>query len=369
MDVGGTELNAVRTAERLDRDRFDLSVVCFRDEGPLKARYEAAGIPVRLLSLRSLHDVHAIRSGLAFRRFLRDERVDIVHSHDMYSNPFVTPWARAARRPVAIASRRWWQTLPSAKLRMANALAFRMAHCVLANSPAVAESVERVEGIPRKRVAVVSNFVDDGAFNPIDPEWAAALRAEWGGGAGDAGALVIGCVARLVPVKNQALLLDAVAGLRQKGVMVRVVLIGGGPLRSALEQRARDLGIATVVHFTGERLEPINFHQLFDVSVLCSQSEGFPNSIVEAMAAGRPVVATRIGGNVDAVRDGETGFLVPVGNTVALADALERLARDPALRARQGAAARMIARTEYHRSSVIPTLEALYERLLGEAAQ
>jgi glycosyltransferase involved in cell wall biosynthesis len=365
MDVGGTELNAVRTAERLDRERFDLSVVCFRDEGLLKARYEAAGIPVLTLGLRSLHDAHAVRSGLRFRRLLRAERVDIVHSHDMYSNPFVTPWARAAGTPVAIASRRWWQTLPSVKLRLANAVAFRMAHCVLANSPAVADSVQRVERIPRRRVAVVSNFVDDGAFAPLDPASAAALRAEWS--LDDE--LVVGCVARLVPVKNQALLLEAVARLRQNGMRLRAVFVGGGPTRAALEMRARDLGIETVVHFTGERTDPINFHQLFDVSILCSQSEGFPNAIVEAMAAGRPVVATRIGGNVDAVRDGETGFLVPVGDAAALAAAIERLARDPALRARQGAAAQAIARAEYHRAAVIPSLEALYERLLGEARQ
>jgi L-malate glycosyltransferase len=366
MDVGGTELNAVRTAERLDPDRFEIKVVCFRDEGPLRARYEAAGISVLTLRLRHLYDARAVRLGLQLRRFLRTERIDIVHSHDMYSNPFVTPWARAARTPVVIASRRWWQTLPSTKLRVANSLAFRMAHCVLANSPTVAESVRTVERIPRQRVSVIPNFVDDAAFEAPTPNEVRTLRREW---QLPNDAVVVGCVARLVPVKNHTQLLDAVAQLCAQDIAVHAVIVGDGPTRSLLEAKARALRIEHLVHFAGERLDAINFHQLFDISVLCSLSEGFPNSIVEAMAAGRPVVATAVGGNADAVRDGETGYLVPVGNAGALAVAIGRLARDVSLRERFGSAGRTAARASFHRSAVVPALEALYERLLvGSAA-
>jgi L-malate glycosyltransferase len=367
MDIGGTELNAVRTVERLDRDRFAVSIVCFRDEGPLRSRYEAAGVDVLTLRMRSFHGASTVKQGLRFARYLRAERVDIVHSHDMYSNVFAVPWARAARTPVVMASRRWWQTLPAFHLRAANTVAFRMAHCVLANSPAVAASVQASERVPARRVAVISNFVAESAFASPPEEWLASRRAELGL---PSGALVVGCVARLVPVKDHASLLHAVARLKQDGrwSTVHVVLVGGGECRDALAEQARALGIEGAVHFAGEQLDGGRFHHLFDVSVLCSLSEGFPNSIVEAMAAGRPVVATAVGGSVDAVRDPETGVLVSPRNPAQLADAIERLLQDSALRGRMGAAGRELARTGHGEASVIASLESLYDRLLGGAA-
>jgi glycosyltransferase involved in cell wall biosynthesis len=134
-----------------------------------------------------------------------------------------------------------------------------------------------------------------------------------------------------------------------------------------LAQLARSLGIAGAVHFTGYLSNERNLHRLLEVSVLCSLSEGFPNAVIEAMAAGRPVVATNVGGIPDAVRDGETGVLVPPGNPDALAGAIELLLRDPERRRTLGGAAQRIARREYHVSTVMASLEALYDRLLRRA--
>jgi len=112
-----------------------------------------------------------------------------------------------------------------------------------------------------------------------------------------------------------------------------------------------------------------NLHRLFDISVLCSLSEAFPNSIVEAMAAGKPVVATRVGGVVDAVIDGETGLLVAPREPAALAAAIEQLLTQPDRQREMGAAAARRARTQYHANRVLPALEALYERLLAARAR
>lgn len=365
MRVGGSELNAVRTAEHLDRARFDLRVVCFDVEGPVMERYRSLGVPVIHMPMGSLHGVQMLRAGSKFVRYLRAEGVQIVHSHDMYSNIFAVPWARMARTPVVVASRRWWYSLPNAKLRVGNTMAFRMSSAVLANSDQVAESVRNSDGVRRDRIRVVSNFADDAAFAPPDPCEREQRRAELGLSEGE---LVIGCVARLVPVKDHATLIRAFAMLRAAHPARKLVLVGDGPCRGAMSSFAADLGIGDAVVFAGARMDRVNYHHLFDISVLASQSEGFPNTLVEAMAAGRPVVATAVGGNRDAVVDGETGRLVPVGDAAALASALQELADSSELRCRLGTAGLARAQAEYRAERVMATLESMYDELLRDRA-
>jgi glycosyltransferase involved in cell wall biosynthesis len=150
---------------------------------------------------------------------------------------------------------------------------------------------------------------------------------------------------------------------------LRLVIVGQGPERDALEALATELGIGAVVRFAGLRPQVPSFHYLFDVSVLCSVSEGFPNSLVEAMAAERPIVATDVGGVRDAVRDGETGLLVPPGSPTQLAEAIESLLGDPSLRQAMGKAGSRIARERFHARVVIASLQDLYDRLLLNSRQ
>jgi glycosyltransferase involved in cell wall biosynthesis len=366
MRVGGTELNAVRTAERLDRKRFDLRIVCLDDQGPLAERYRSMGIPVVTMPLKSLYGRSMFTSGRRFARYLDDERVQIVHAHDMYTNIFATPWALLARTPVIITSRRWWHSLPNRKLQLGNRAAFRMADAVLANSPQVARSVAEREGVPVDRIWHVTNFVDDEAFAPLTDEQRASTRVRWGI---PDGALVIGCVARLVPVKDHGTLLAAFALVRQTCPAAHLVLIGDGESRVELEALAARLEMSGAVSFVGEMRDGANYHRMFDVSVLCSLSEGFPNSLVEAMAAGVPIVATGVGGILDAVNDGENGLLVPVQSAGELAGALSTLMRNSELRVSMGAAGSARARERYRAATAVRSLETMYERLLATAVR
>jgi L-malate glycosyltransferase len=361
MDVGGTEMNAVRTAERLDRSQFDLKVASLHPAGPLLQRYHELGIPVINFPIKSLYGPSAVVQGLRMYRFLRREQVDILHCHDLYANLFGAPWGRLARVPVVITSRRWLHPTRNQKLEVANRHVYRLAHRVLGNSPAVARRLHDLDGVPNDRILYVSNFVDDNAFRALPAETIAALRAEFGI-PGDA--LVFGCVARLAAIKDHRTLLQALAILSPKWPQLHLLLIGDGERRSDLEQLATSLSITDQVHFAGTRPNDPNLHQLFDISVLASLSEGFPNSLVEAMAAGRPVVATGVGGNVDAVR-AETGLLVPPSDPAAFAAAIDQLLRHPDLRSQMGAAARRVARADYHAQAVIPRLEDIYRQLLN----
>jgi glycosyltransferase involved in cell wall biosynthesis len=164
-------------------------------------------------------------------------------------------------------------------------------------------------------------------------------------------------------------LITAIASLQPRWPSLHLVLVGDGEARPSLERLTRQLGLTATVHFAGVRPNEPNLHHLFDVSVLCSSSEAFPNSIVEAMAAGKPVVATRVGGIVDAVVDQHTGFLVPPRTPSAMASAIERLLIEPELRRQLGEAAARRARAQFHADQVLPALESLYLRLLSMRAR
>jgi glycosyltransferase involved in cell wall biosynthesis len=250
------------------------------------------------------------------------------------------------------------------RILQANRVAYRFAHRVVGNSPSVSRLVESEGGVSASRIVTIPNFLDPEAFEPIPAADRRRMLNELGV---PEDAFVVGIVARLSLVKDHATLLRAIASLRDQIPALHCVLIGDGPERSHLDALADSLGIRALVHFAGERTQPPNLHGLFDVSVLCSTSEAFPNSVLEAMAAGRPVVATDVGGTPDAVHQGTTGLLVRPSDPSRLADAILRLYTEPALRTKLGTAACTAARVGYSADAVIGQVESLYTRLAGRA--
>ena len=362
FDVGGTELNAVRTVEALDLQRFQVTVFHLHRTGPLRARYEALGLRLVHLPIGRLYSPRTAGQGVRFLRLLRRERIEVVHTHDVYTNIFAVPWARLAGCRV-IASRRWLDAIPRAGLLPLNRCSYRFAHRVVVNSSVVARLMIETERVPAARVVELPNFLEERAFHHVAVKLRSARRLSWGV---PQGAFLIGTVARLAPVKNHAMVLRALQRLDED---VHLVLIGAGPSRRALEDLARELRVDRRVHFTGQLVEAENLHQFFDVSVLCSHSEGFPNAVIEALAAGCPVVATPVGGIPEVVSDRQTGLLVPVDQPEALAASVQELRRDAGLRQRLSEAGPARARSKYHQTQVIARLEALYQELVREAGK
>jgi glycosyltransferase involved in cell wall biosynthesis len=212
---------------------------------------------------------------------------------------------------------------------------------------------------------VIPNCLDEAAFDEPPPEWVAARRAEIGV---SAEAPVVGCVASLQPIKDHATLLRAVARLRGEFPALRLVLVGADN-GSLAELRALvvELGIGDQVNFAGLRPSLPTWHHLFDVSTLTSVSEGLPNSVLEAMAAGRPVVATDVGALRDAVAEGETGHLVRAGDDAALADRIAGLLRDPARARRFGERGRVLAQENYSAAAAMNGLLSLYASVAGRS--
>jgi L-malate glycosyltransferase len=228
----------------------------------------------------------------------------------------------------------------------------------------VASSIANEAGVPVTKIWTITNFVDDAAFGIASPDDREAIRHAWNV---PDDVVLIGCVARLHPVKDHTSLLHAFARLRMRQPGVFLVLIGDGENRSSLHSLVRELQIDSAVHFAGELRHGGNLHRAFDISVLASRSEGFPNTIVEAMAAGIPVVATAVGGSIDAVVDGETGFLVPPAAPSALADALARLVENASLRGTMGAKGLRQATELYSAPRVLDALQGMYDQLVAGA--
>jgi glycosyltransferase involved in cell wall biosynthesis len=357
FDVGGTELNAVRTAEAIDPDRIELTVFHFQKDGPLRRRYEALGLRLIHQPISGFLSIGTLMAAARFNRTLRDLDINIVHAHDLYTNIFYSCAARLSGRRRMLASRRWWYDSPRPALTPVNRWATRSADAVLANSEGIARLLVDEEGVREERVSVIPNFLDDASFCSLEDSAVAECRRQW---KVPADCFVVGCVARLAPVKNHSDLLVAASTMPES---VHVVLVGDGPSRAELEHLAAQLGIAWRVHFIGQVLGDANLHRYFDVSVLCSLSEGFPNAVIEAMAASKPVVATAVGGVADIVSHDVNGLLVQPRDQRALAAELRKLLDSPSTRQRLGAAGHALVSSRYRREPVIDSLSSLYESL------
>jgi glycosyltransferase involved in cell wall biosynthesis len=331
LSPGGTERLVIEIVRAL-KGRFASSVCCLDEPGSWAAELEAIGVPVVALSRAP-----GFHPGLSARlaRVMRQRGVDVLHCH--HYTPYVYGLLAAMMVPSAklvfTEHGRLSDHPPSRKRRLVNPLLSRWP----AKLCAVSADLKRhmvAEGFPAGRLDVLYNGIDPGS-RPTPAQRDAARRQLGLGGQ----AFVIGTAGRLDPVKNLPRLLQAHAMLRSRMPDARTVIVGDGPERAALEAEAAALGITDAVVFAGYRQDVRALMAAFDIYINCSLYEGVSLTVLEAMAAALPVVATRVGGNPEVVIDGETGLLVP-GRAEALADAVASLARDPQRRRVMGDAGR-----------------------------
>ncbi|NNF26335.1 MAG: glycosyltransferase [Gemmatimonadetes bacterium] len=360
LDIGGTELAALRIARYMDPDRVRIRVVALRSGGPLRDEFQRLGIDVFELPVRGLARLGTVRAAFRLLAHLRKWTVHILHTFDPYTNILGVPVGRVAGVGLVVASHRWWDGVHPRRLEETNRRVVRFAHRLVANSERVGQLAVR-KGLPPRRLAIVPNFVEPELQEDPTGEWIAERRAHLGI---PREVPVIGVVASLRRLKGHRTVLSACAE-RSELESAHVLFVGDGPERLNLEQQAKESGLGGRVHFAGRLPNLPNLHHLFDVSVLCSLTEAFPNSLLEAMAAGKPVVASDVGGIPDAIEDGVVGYLVPPGDEQALADRLVTLLADPLLRATMGEAGRRRIRDRFSKESAMRSLLAVYR---GDAA-
>ena len=373
LNVGGPALHVTYLTRGLAERGYETTLVAgdvARGEESMAFVAQRAGVSVVQLPglSRELSPVRDAIAAWRLARIIRSVRPDVVHTHTAKAGAVGRAAALlAGRRPVVVHTfhghvlRGYFGTLGTLVFRVIETALARVSDRLVAVSPEVRDELVGLGVAPESKFSVIRLGIEleprvafDG--DPLD------VRRRLGI---DADRFVVGWFGRMTAVKRTDDLLAALAALCGRGVDAVLLLVGDGDDRVRLEQRAFDLGLARSCLFLGYQEDVAAWYAICDAVVLSSASEGTPVTIIEALAAGRPVVATRVGGVPDVVEDGETGFLVGRGDTAAMAERLEVLARDPALRTSMGETGRERVLRRYAVERLVGDVDALYRELLG----
>jgi len=355
--VGGTEGQLLELLTHLDRDRFDPHLALFRST-PYVEEVQAFPCPVDVLDIRSLSTVRSAVKLLGLSARVRARGYGLVHiflNDAAIAGPL---FCRIGGARVLVSRRDmgFWYTEPILKaLRISNRFVSR----VIANSDAVRRNVHARERYPMTGIEVLYNGHDPRKFD-VAP--VAGFREQFGIAPSDP---IIGMVANFNPWKRHVDLVEAFARVRQQHPRAHLVLVGSGATAPCVDA-VRAHGLESAVHFCGGVADAIPIVKHFTIGVLCSESEGLSNAVIEYMGCGKPTVCTDVGGNPEAIADGETGFLVRPFDTAALADRLRRLLDSDALCARMGRRASAAARRFTSRSMADAHM-TLYERIATDS--
>jgi len=356
LELGGLERGAVNVI-RASSKEFRHSVLCLRRLGPRE------GDLPEDVERRSLGIASGTRPGsvLRLRRELRALKPDLLRCYNQEALLHAVP--AAAFTSVPLIYYNGGRTLPEhpRRLRMERWLCPFVSRVVVPSSD-LAEYMERVVGVRHDRIRVVENGVDAERFHP--GRLSAGERADLGL---PTNGRLLGTIGRLSPQKDHPTLLRAFAQVARRVGDLRLLIVGDGPERSRLEALAHELGLSDRVLFYGTTTETAPIYRGLEAFALTSRWEGLSNVVLEAMASGVPVVATRVEGTTRVLTDGLNGFVVEVGDADGVAEKLVRLIQDPELAGQLGAAGLERVRRDFSLSRMAREYEALYEDVLAES--
>jgi glycosyltransferase involved in cell wall biosynthesis len=351
LETGGGERQFATLATALKPERLQVRLGCLRRQGAFADGLDGM---VEFPPGGSLFGLRSQRARFALGRYLRVHRAVIAHSFDFYSNLMMIPAARLAGVPVVVGSQRQLGDLMSRFRNSSQHTLFRWCDRVVCNSRAAAARLQQV-GIDPQKLAVIPNALTRDAFAETAPLLPAI-----------AGGVRVVMIARMNDqAKRHDLFLRMAARLVAKYPKVEFALAGDGPLRAGLEAMAAELNLGQRVVFLGDRRDIPAVLASADISVLTSSSESLSNSIMESMAAGVPVVAGRVGGNDELIRDGENGFLVQAGSDQEFAERIEMLVNQTEMRNSFGATAKRDAQ-KFTVENICAQYQRLYLSLMEE---
>ncbi len=378
LNMGGPALHVSYLTAGLRERGYDTTLVAgtlARGEDSMSFVADARDVDVvRIDELgREISPLRDLVATLRLARLIRRERPDILHTHTAKAGTVGRVAALLAGRrapPIVVHTfhghvlRGYFGPLRSGLFRLLERWLAARTTALIAVSPQVRDDLVALGVAPPERFVVIRLGIE------LDERVAAEQngRAEsrrYLGIASDR--FAVGWIGRMTAVKRTDDVLVAFRRLRDDGIDAVLCMVGDGPDRPELERRAHELGVIRDTLFLGYQEDVAPFYAAFDALVLPSSNEGTPVSAIEALAAGRPVVATRVGGVPDVVQEGQDGFLVDPGATDDLADRLARLARDPALRERMGGAGRERVLPRYAVARLIDDVDRLYRSLLASA--
>jgi glycosyltransferase involved in cell wall biosynthesis len=379
LNVGGPALHvAYLTAGLADRG-YETTLVAgtlARGEESMAAVSEARGVRIETLpalhrEIGPLRDAQAI---LRLARLIRRERPTILHTHTAKAGAvgrIAALLAGSARPPIIVHTfhghvlRGYFNPLTTLGFRTLERWLARMTTALVAVSPEVRDDLVRLHVAPASKFTVVRLGIELDERTSVEESVRVETRRQLGVGQD---AFVVGWVGRMTAVKRTDDVVRALRGLVDRGVDAYLCLVGDGPDRDHLERYAHELGVVKRCLFVGYQEDVARFYSAIDALLLPSVNEGTPVSVIEALAAQRPAVATRVGGTPDVIRDGVDGFLVEAGDTDALSVRLAELAADPERRARMGADGRERVLGRYAVERLVDDIDRLYRELLAAPA-
>jgi glycosyltransferase involved in cell wall biosynthesis len=360
LEIGGTETHILELASGIDRSKFDVTVCSLKPGGCLVDELRRRGIRVVTLDGAGKLD---LRVPYRLWKFIRHERPDVMQSFLFWANLAARVLWRLSTAVRVVCSYHDEIVSEGRLIRMIDRATFRWSDAVVCCSEAVRRSVSACLGAPADRQTIIPFGVDAGQFAMTDRAAPAELGLDDGGP-------IVGTVCRLVePKKGLSVLLQAMALLKRSGGDrgCHLLIVGDGPARASLESLSRRLGLGDAVRFIGSRRDIPRILPLLDLFVPPSLYEGFGIAILEAMAAGKPVVATTAGGIPEFVPAGETGLLVEPGNVAALAEAIGSLLGDPERARQMGRRGRIRVLEHFQMSTVVRRHEQVSEACVANA--
>jgi len=357
MDVGGSQTHLVQVLRLLDRRRFEPMLCCLTGKGTLLDTARETGATVVSAGLGGLKTPAALGAVMRLARFMRGERVDIVHNYLLRANVVGTVAARLARVPIVLTSKRGCHERRGLELAGAR-LSNWLADCVTTNAQAVRSFVHDNERCPLEKMVVIPSGIDTDRFAPLPGD---DFKARLGL---PPDRPVVGVVTRMRVRKGVEEFLRAMAIVRTQFPTACAVIVGEVELDEALALLVGELGLEPHVHLLGARSDMPEVLSAFDVFVLSSHDEGMSNAILEAMAMEKPVVATDVGGTSEIVSEGVTGHLVPARDTDALARGIGRVLEDRERGRAMGIRGREVVVDRFSARAMVRQMEALYTQLL-----
>lgn len=376
LNMGGPAIHVSSLAAGLEPRGYETTLVAgslARGEDSMAFLAERLDIPVRTIPelQREVSPIDDARSVRRMREIIRELRPHILHTHTAKAGAIARAAAlvSGAARPAILVHtfhghvlKGYFDPVRTAFFKEVERSLARVTDALVAVSPEVRDELVAAGIAPREKFSVIRLGI------PLEERLGDATadldyRRLYGI---SESAFVVGWVGRMTDVKDTDAVLEIVGAARDRGLEAVLVMVGDGPDRVRLEQLAHDIGIARSTFFVGYQPEVAGYYRLFDAFLLPSVNEGTPVSAIEALASGTPVVATRVGGVPDVVRDGEDGFLFEPGDTDDAAERLALLASDATLRSALGASGRERVLRRYSVSRLVEDVDRLYRSLLSE---
>lgn len=369
LDTGGLENGLVNVINRLPDDQFRHMVICLTVSGKFSERIEKPDVPVIELKKPPGHDVNTYFN---LWKVLRKYRPDIVHSRNLAA--LEAQWITLAlpgTKRIHGEHGRDMNDLDGSnrKYNFFRSLTRPVIDHYIAVSQDLNRWLTQIIGVDERKVCQIYNGVDLNKFTDQKNTGVADVPQSFR----QEGCLVVGTVGRLTPVKDQKGLLNSIALLIQEDEplsdVLRVMIVGDGPLRISLEQQAKDLGLSEIIWFAGDRTDIPQLLQCMDVFVLPSLAEGISNTLLEAMACSLPLVATHVGGTPEIITEGEQGLLVEPQSPKALAEALLTLLKNESLRKKMGASGRKKVERNFNWEATVSSYAEVYHKVLPRQTQ